>query len=166
LSGVYCDSHASEVKDDVLGVPAGPVVSIDAARRVLGANVGLALTGVAGPDEQEGRSPGTVIVGLVRPGAESEDSETHRPGDRDRVRQEATITALGFWRRRSRHDGGGAIEPPGWSRSVANGGVRPVGHQHQTEDGCRVVGQELQWLNPVPGQPEGRELARRAVPNR
>jgi nicotinamide-nucleotide amidase len=100
-------SYASEVKYDVLGVPAGPVVSIEAARamadgarRVLGADVGLALTGVAGPDEQEGRSPGTVIVGLARPGAETEAFETHLPGDRDRVRQYATITALDLLRRR------------------------------------------------------------------
>ena len=38
------------------------------ARRVLGADVGLALTGVAGPDEQEGVAPGTVIVGLALDG--------------------------------------------------------------------------------------------------
>jgi len=103
-------SYASEVKYNVLGVPEGPVVSIEAARamadgarRVLGADVGLALTGVAGPDEQEGRSPGTVIVGLARPGAETEAFETHLPGDRDRVRQYATITALDLLRRRLLH---------------------------------------------------------------
>ena len=50
------------VKQSVLGVGEGPVVSRDAAaamaegaRRVLGAEVGLATTGVAGPSEQEGR---------------------------------------------------------------------------------------------------------------
>src|SRR6476659_3067624 len=49
-------SYASEVKVDVLGVPEGPVVTPEAAaamslgaQRVLGADVGLALTGVAGP---------------------------------------------------------------------------------------------------------------------
>jgi nicotinamide-nucleotide amidase len=63
-------SYASEVKFDVLGVTNGPVVSESAAiemakgaQRVLGANVGLALTGVAGPADQEGMKPGTLCVG-------------------------------------------------------------------------------------------------------
>jgi nicotinamide-nucleotide amidase len=100
-------SYASEVKYNVLGVPDGPVVTADAARamaegaqRVLGSDIGLALTGVAGPDPQEGLSPGTVIVALARPGAETESVETHLPGDRERVRQYATITALDLLRRR------------------------------------------------------------------
>jgi nicotinamide-nucleotide amidase len=104
-------SYASGVKYDVLGVPEGPVVTAEAARamadgarRVLGADVGLALTGVAGPDQQEGQVPGTVIVGLARPGAETESFEAHLPGDRDRVRQYATITALDLLRRRLIHD--------------------------------------------------------------
>jgi nicotinamide-nucleotide amidase len=106
-------SYASEVKFNVLGVPAGPVVTEEAARsmaegarRVLGADVGLALTGVAGPDGQEGKTPGTVIVGLARAGSETESIETHLPGDRDRVRQYATISALDLLRRRLLHDGG------------------------------------------------------------
>ena len=68
-------SYASEVKFDVLGVPEGPVVSeeaaramADGARSVLGADVGLSMTGVAGPDPQDGQPPGTVFVGLARPG--------------------------------------------------------------------------------------------------
>jgi nicotinamide-nucleotide amidase len=100
-------SYASEVKYDVLGVPRGAVVTAEAARamadgarRVLGADVGLALTGVAGPDGQEGQAPGTVFVGLARPGAETEALEAHLPGDRDRVRQYATITGLDLLRRR------------------------------------------------------------------
>ena len=53
--------YASDVKYDSLGVPKGPVVSADAARamaegvrRVLGADIGLSVTGVAGPEEQDG----------------------------------------------------------------------------------------------------------------
>jgi nicotinamide mononucleotide (NMN) deamidase PncC len=45
-----------------------------------------------------------VIVGLARPGAETESFEAHLPGDRDRVRQYATITALDLLRRRLIHD--------------------------------------------------------------
>jgi nicotinamide-nucleotide amidase len=60
-------AYASEVKYDVLGVPPGPVVSERAAAtmvegvvQLLGAEVGLAVTGVAGPEPQDGREPGTV----------------------------------------------------------------------------------------------------------
>ena len=64
-------SYSSEVKFDLLDVPEGPVVSGAAAgamatgaRRVLGADVGLALTGVAGPTEQDGKPVGTLCVGI------------------------------------------------------------------------------------------------------
>ncbi|HXX88944.1 MAG TPA: competence/damage-inducible protein A [Acidimicrobiales bacterium] len=100
-------AYAGDVKVSVLGVPAGPVVSLEAARamaegvrRVLGADVGLAVTGVAGPDEQDGRPPGTVMVGLALPGSAADALELRLPGDRDRVRQYATISALDVLRRR------------------------------------------------------------------
>jgi len=99
-------SYASEVKFDVLGVPVGPVVSEDAARamadgarRVLGADVGLSMTGVAGPGSQDGQPPGTVFVGLARPGHSTEAFGFNVPGDRARVRQYATIAALDLLRR-------------------------------------------------------------------
>jgi len=100
-------SYASDVKRGVLGVPDGPVVSESAARamaegarRVLGADVGLALTGVAGPDDQEGVAPGTVMVGLALPDRDAESLVFHLPGDRERVRQYAAISALDLLRRR------------------------------------------------------------------
>jgi nicotinamide-nucleotide amidase len=62
--------------------------------------VGLALTGVAGPDDQEGVAPGTVIVGLALPGRGPESLVIHLPGDRERVRQYAAISALDLLRRR------------------------------------------------------------------
>jgi nicotinamide-nucleotide amidase len=99
-------SYASEVKFDVLGVPEGPVVSEAAAaamatgaRRVLGADVGLALTGVAGPAEQDGLPAGTLCVGIDIAG----DVTTHTarlPGLRDQMRQMSVITALDLLRRR------------------------------------------------------------------
>jgi nicotinamide-nucleotide amidase len=99
-------SYASEVKFSVLGVPEGPVVSEEAARsmaegarRVLGADVGLAVTGVAGPDSQDNQPPGTVFVGLARPGADTDSFAFNVPGDRERVRQYATIAALDLLRR-------------------------------------------------------------------
>ena len=99
-------SYASEVKFAVLGVPEGPVVTeeaaramADGARSVLGADVGLSMTGVAGPDPQDGQPPGTVFVGLSRSGHETASFSFTVPGDRDRVRQYATIAALDLLRR-------------------------------------------------------------------
>jgi nicotinamide-nucleotide amidase len=98
-------SYASEVKFDLLGVPEGPVVSEAAAaamatgiRRVLGADVGLSLTGVAGPAEQDGMPVGTLCVGI-------DDGNTvvarsfRLPGQREQMRQMSVITALDFLRR-------------------------------------------------------------------
>jgi nicotinamide-nucleotide amidase len=99
-------SYASEVKFEVLGVPEGPVVSggaaramADGARRVLGADVGLSITGVAGPETQDDQPPGTVFVGLARAGHDTESFSFSVPGDRERVRQYATIAALDLLRR-------------------------------------------------------------------
>jgi nicotinamide-nucleotide amidase len=60
-------AYSSAVKCDLLGVPEGPVVSEAAAvamargaGRLLGADVAVAVTGVGGPDPQDGEPPGTV----------------------------------------------------------------------------------------------------------
>jgi nicotinamide-nucleotide amidase len=97
-------SYASQVKFDVLGVPRGPVVSEDAAIamaegacRVLGADVSVAITGVAGPDEQEGQPVGTVWMATCIDG-EAAAMYVRLPGDRPRIRQFATITVLNLLR--------------------------------------------------------------------
>jgi nicotinamide-nucleotide amidase len=112
-------AYSPQVKFSVLGVPDGPVVTESAAkamaegaRRVLGADVGLSVTGVAGPDEAEGRSPGTVIVGLAFPGQAAAALELRLPGDRERVRQYAVISALDLLRRRMLSEGGGSETAP------------------------------------------------------
>ena len=99
-------AYASEVKFDVLGVPEGPVVSgetamamADGVRRLLGADVGLSTTGVAGPTEQEGKPPGTVWLGIAL-GDDADAVEIRLPGDRDRVRQMTVISLLDRLRRR------------------------------------------------------------------
>ncbi len=99
-------AYDSQVKFDVLGVPAGPVVTESAAAamaegaaRVTGADVGLGITGVAGPDEQEGVAPGTVFVGLALPGEPTQSRQLRLPGDRERVRQYGAISALDLLRR-------------------------------------------------------------------
>jgi nicotinamide-nucleotide amidase len=101
-------SYASEVKFDLLGVPEGPVVSEEAARamavgarKALGADVGLAVTGVAGPAEQDDQPPGTVFFGLAMPGDDSGEAHlVNLPGDRERVRQFAAISLLDLLRKR------------------------------------------------------------------
>ena len=100
-------SYATEVKRSVLGVTAELVVSeecaqqmAEAASRVLGADVGIGITGVAGPDEQEGQPPGTVFYALAVPGHETEVVAAKLPFDRERIRQFSTITVLNLLRMR------------------------------------------------------------------
>ena len=71
----------------------------DGVRSVVGSDVGLSITGVAGPDPQDDHPPGTVFVGLSRPGHPTQAFRFAVPGDRDRVRQYATIAALDLLRR-------------------------------------------------------------------
>ncbi|MFI6871603.1 CinA family protein [Nocardia sp. NPDC050406] len=73
-------AYSSEVKRDVLGVPDVPVVSEKAARamaagvrKLLGADLAIAVTGVGGPDDQDGEPAGSVwfaVDSLVQQRAE------------------------------------------------------------------------------------------------
>jgi competence/damage-inducible protein CinA-like protein len=112
-------AYASDVKRSLLDVPPGPVVSAEAAtamasgaRRALGADVGLAVTGVAGPDEQDGQRPGTVFLATAglrgdeadeAAGADEAGGATavriSLPGDRQRIREYACISLLDLLRR-------------------------------------------------------------------
>jgi len=98
-------SYASEVKFNLLKVPVGPVVSGDAAeamaigvRTLLKADVGLSVTGVAGPEEQDGQPAGTVFVGLSL-GESLQHAALRLPGDRPRVRAYSAISSLDVLRR-------------------------------------------------------------------
>ena len=104
-------SYATDVKHDVLGVPIGPVVTEAAAiamaqgaRRVLGTDVGIAATGVAGPDPQEDQPPGTVCmavaIGDPDGGGTTSSMQVHLPGRRRQVREFSVITLLALLRRR------------------------------------------------------------------
>ncbi|QXC62513.1 competence/damage-inducible protein A [Aquihabitans sp. G128] len=105
-------SYAADVKFSVLGVPEGPVVTAEAAaamaagaRSVLGSDVGIGVTGVAGPGpDADGIAAGTVFVGLdLGPfggDAGPEAFEVKLPGDRLQVRQFSVITALSALRSR------------------------------------------------------------------
>ncbi|MGA0116945.1 MAG: competence/damage-inducible protein A [Ilumatobacteraceae bacterium] len=98
-------SYASDVKFDVLGVAPGLVVSESAAiemargvRRVLNSSVSLAVTGVAGPDEQDGKPAGTLCMGVVLEDGSEHSTTSVLPGQRDQMRQFSVITALSFLR--------------------------------------------------------------------
>jgi len=99
-------SYASEVKFDLLGVPRGPVVSeaaaiamAEGARRVLGAEVALSLTGVAGPAEQDGQPVGTLCIAVAMNGRLTVSTTLRMPGQRDQMRQMSVISSLDFLRR-------------------------------------------------------------------
>ncbi len=100
-------SYATEVKRSVLGVTASSVVSAkcvaqmaEGAQRVLECDVAVAVTGVAGPDEQEGQPVGTVWFGVAVAGYPTETVSTILPGDRERIRQFSAISVLNLLRLR------------------------------------------------------------------
>ncbi|MCF3145547.1 CinA family protein [Streptomyces platensis] len=98
-------AYATEVKRDVLGVDGALLAARGAvdgevarqmasgARRVLGADWGLATTGVAGPDPQDGHPVGTVFVAVQGPDGAGAVRRLSLEGDRDRIRQD-TIRAV------------------------------------------------------------------------
>jgi nicotinamide-nucleotide amidase len=99
-------AYSSDVKRDCLGVGVGPVVSAEAAEKMasgvaalLGADIGLSVTGVAGPTEQDGQAVGTVWVGLAGLG-EPRSHLLTLSGDREQVRQMTVIHAGDLLRRR------------------------------------------------------------------
>ena len=99
-------SYASQIKFDMLDVDEGPVVSEKAAvqmalgaQRVLGVDVALSVTGVAGPEMQDGRDVGTLCIGVVLPDGSTHGTTAMLPGVRDQMRQFSVITALDFLRR-------------------------------------------------------------------
>lgn len=62
-------AYRTAAKRDVLGVEAERVISAECARQMLdgvlvltGADLGVAVTGVGGPDPEEGQPAGTVII--------------------------------------------------------------------------------------------------------
>jgi PncC family amidohydrolase len=82
------------------------------ARIRFGATFGLATTGVAGPDGQDGKDPGTVHVAVVGPTGEQARSLL-LPGDRDQVRAAAVAAALGLLVEELRQETTGGGKRPG-----------------------------------------------------
>ncbi|QQQ75075.1 nicotinamide-nucleotide amidohydrolase family protein [Saccharothrix sp. 6-C] len=99
--------YATDLKHSLAGVDAAllaehgavhPEVArqlAEGARERCGATWGLGLTGVAGPDPQDGVGPGTVHIGLSGPSGSSVRTLT-LGGGRDEVRKSSTMAALTF----------------------------------------------------------------------
>ena len=67
------------------------------ARSYLNTDVGVGITGVAGPDEQEGKSVGTVHIAIAS-GERTSDTTQHFRGVRSEIKWRAAITALNLLR--------------------------------------------------------------------
>jgi nicotinamide-nucleotide amidase len=98
--------YATELKASLAGVPVallaerGPVdpdvaaAMASGARDRLGADWGVALTGVAGPDRQDDKPVGLVYLAVAAPGAPAGVTELSLPGDRAAIRLAARDQAL------------------------------------------------------------------------
>jgi nicotinamide-nucleotide amidase len=100
-------SYATRLKATLAGVPEatldalGPVAERTAAEMATGvatrcsADWGLAVTGVAGPEPQDGHPVGQVFVGLAHPASGwTQVRELRLSGDRAAIRSRTAVTAL------------------------------------------------------------------------
>lgn len=99
-------AYATDLKHELAGAPAdvlsrdGPVAATTAGamaagvRRRCAATYGVATTGVAGPDAQDGHPPGTLHVAVAGPDGVRVESVTGLQGDRAAVREVAVQHAL------------------------------------------------------------------------
>jgi nicotinamide-nucleotide amidase len=93
-------AYTTAVKVHVLGVDAGPVVNARCARQMARgvaalthADFAVSVTGVGGPDPDEGHPPGTVFLAVASAGGEKV-AEHHFDGEPGKVVQAATLEAL------------------------------------------------------------------------
>uniref|UniRef100_A0AAU2V0W8 CinA family protein n=1 Tax=Streptomyces sp. NBC_00003 TaxID=2903608 RepID=A0AAU2V0W8_9ACTN len=99
-------AYATELKRDVLGVDGtllaergavDPDVALQMAagvREVLGSSWGIATTGVAGPEPQDGQPVGTVYVSAVGPAGAKKTVALRLNGDRAEIRMESVRSVL------------------------------------------------------------------------
>ena len=121
-SGVI--AYDNDVKMSVLSVPpelldsdgavseSVALAMAEGARRLVSADVGIGVTGVAGPGGGSEMKPvGTVCVGVVGPGDKRQAKTVQLPGDRGTVRRAATRFALDLLRRTLQREGAGHTLP-------------------------------------------------------
>lgn len=99
-------AYSTDIKRDVLDVDEGLLEAMGAvnpdvaasmaqgACAVLGADVGVATTGVAGPDEQDGVPVGTVFIAIATPERILQVLELDLTGTREEIRVQTTQKAL------------------------------------------------------------------------
>jgi nicotinamide-nucleotide amidase len=99
-----------DLKQSLLGAPDVPAVSEEMVKAMaegvcttLGADVGLAVTGVAGPDPHEGLDPGALWIAIHLNG-HTEAVNLTLPFDRERIRQFTCIMSLNMLRTRILED--------------------------------------------------------------
>ena len=95
-----------DLKQTLLGAPDVPAVSeamvkamAEGVCAALGADVGIAVSGVAGPEPHEGLDPGALWIAIHLDGG-SEAINLTLPFDRERIRQFTCIMALDLLRTR------------------------------------------------------------------
>jgi len=100
-------AYATDLKAALLGVPAALLAGRGAVdpevagamaagvRERLGAAIGVATTGVAGPDPQDGKPPGTVHI-AVSAGGGPVIQTLALPGGRDQIRRATVERSLGL----------------------------------------------------------------------
>jgi len=93
-------AYSTLVKHQLLEVPVGPVVSSDAAtamarsvRKLLLADISVAVTGAGGPSAQDGHEPGTVFL-AVDGGGREQVLRLNLSGEPATVCAAATLAAL------------------------------------------------------------------------
>ena len=93
-------AYQTSVKRDLLEVPEGPVVSHEAARamaegarRLLGCDLAVSITGVAGPERQDGQPVGCVFIGLAFRDEPATSGQHFFEGEPDQIRKSAASTA-------------------------------------------------------------------------
>ena len=108
-------TYATDLKYSLAGVPEGAdpvdgdtaVAMARGARERCGADWGVALTGVAGPDPQDGHAVGEVWLGFAGPGGVDK-QRLQLSGDRREIREQAVNAALdGLRARVEQNDGVG-----------------------------------------------------------
>jgi len=98
-------AYATDLKAQVLGVDQGLLARVGAVdpdvaermaagvRSLMGATYGLATTGVAGPDQAEGKAVGTVYVAVAGPGSTTVKA-LRLSGDRREIRTQSVGAVL------------------------------------------------------------------------
>ncbi len=109
-------TYSNQVKEQLLGVSAATLAThgavsepvaremADGARRVMGADLAVSVTGIAGPGGSEHKPEGRVCFGLAGPGGTHTETVEFGALGRANVRHAATLHALELLIKAAEHD--------------------------------------------------------------